>query len=196
MQSNEEIWKDLPYCNYYQVSNLGNARSKDRPYKYSKKKFLKAKSVALTNNGNGYRLFGTSVDGRKKNFYIHRVVAQLFLPNPNNLPEVNHKDGDKTNNRVSNLEWVSMEDNREHAVLNNLVAHGESNGLNKLTERQIREILLAAQLNPLVNRTRLGEQYGIGNSVVCRIISGKRWRRTWEKFHSESRLAKTEPHKI
>ncbi len=189
----EEIWKDLPYCNYYQVSNFGNVRAISRPIKTSRGNLFrmsKPKKVALTDNGSGYKIFGTRLNSKDKNFYIHRIVAELFIPNPKNLKEVNHIDGDKSNNGASNLEWASRIDNVNHAVKNNLVAHGEGNGLNVLTKEQVLEILAIAHKNPKINRTELGRIYGVVDTAICRIISGKRWRRVKEEFNS--RLAKDE----
>lgn len=71
---------------------------------------------------NGYRYFRLSKNNKKTMFYGHRLVAEAFLDNPNNLPVVNHKDGNKLNNNVSNLEWVSYSENSKHAHANGLVA--------------------------------------------------------------------------
>ena len=70
---------------------------------------------------NGYKVYTLSKNNIKQNFYAHRLVAEYFIPNPNNLPVVNHKDGNKLNNDVSNLEWVSYSQNTEHAHQNNLI---------------------------------------------------------------------------
>lgn len=122
MTNIEEIWEDLPYCTWYQVSNLGKVRSKERPVKTHSNivKYHKPKSVSLTDNGHGYKIFGTRVNYLKKNFYIHRVVAGMFVPNPMDLPEVNHKDGDKSNNAYFNLEWVDRQGNVDHAIRSGL----------------------------------------------------------------------------
>lgn len=88
----------------YTVSDSGDVYS-------SQKKCL----LAVHDNGNGYKTC-TLWDGEKaRKFYIHRLVATCFLPNPDGLPHVNHIDGDKSNNHVSNLEWVSIKDNLNHA---------------------------------------------------------------------------------
>lgn len=71
---------------------------------------------------NGYKYYRLSKEGQKKMFYAHRLVAEHFLENPENLPVVNHKDGDKLNNNVNNLEWVSYSDNVMHARKNNLIS--------------------------------------------------------------------------
>ena len=71
---------------------------------------------------NGYKYYRLSKDGQKKMLYAHRLVAETFLPNPDNLPVVNHIDGNKINNNIKNLEWVSQSDNVKHAHDNDLIA--------------------------------------------------------------------------
>lgn len=73
---------------------------------------------------NGYRYYRLSKNGKKKMFYAHRLVAEAFIDNPENYPVVNHKDGNKLNNNVSNLEWVSYSDNTKHAYDQGLIANG------------------------------------------------------------------------
>lgn len=75
-------------------------------------KFLKP----LLNNGTGYMHVALRIDGKTINFQIHRLVAQKFHPNPENKREVNHKDGDKTNNHVDNLEWNTSSENQKHGL--------------------------------------------------------------------------------
>lgn len=104
-----EIWKGVKgFGNFYEVSNLGRVRSKERitkiqPYCHivRKSRILKAQF-----NGSYYRVV-ISFNGKCRQVLIHRLVAETFIPNPNNLPEVNHKDEDKSNNKASNLEWCS-----------------------------------------------------------------------------------------
>lgn len=95
----EEIWKDIKdYEGHYQVSNLGNVRS----IKNNKKILLKPyKNVKRS----GYLEVYLRLPGSKKTFKIHRLVAQAFIENPNNLPQINHKDENKEHNNVNNLEW-------------------------------------------------------------------------------------------
>ena len=117
-----EKWKDIKgYENIYQVSNLGRIRSLDRIYVQPSRwgtsmlKKYKGKVLNPTDNGNGYLIISLRDDNRKrKSFYVHRLVAEHFLDNPNNLPEVNHKDEDKTNNFVENLEWCTASYNRTY----------------------------------------------------------------------------------
>ena len=104
----EEIWKDIKgYEGLYQVSNLGRVKS----LKFGKERILKPGRKKI-----GYLIVLLyDNNGICKWFRIHRLVAEAFIPNPNNLPEVNHKDEDKSNNRVSNLEWCTRQYNNEYS---------------------------------------------------------------------------------
>ncbi len=105
----EEIWIKV-FDNYF-VSNLGRVKST-----------MKKNEKILTprENGKGYLRVHLSVNGRIKDYYIHRLVADAFIHNPENLPEVNHKDGDKGNNHIDNLEWCTRSENIRHAFDNGL----------------------------------------------------------------------------
>lgn len=106
----EEIWKDIKgYEGYYQVSNLGNVRSVDRIVTYSDgiKCLHKGKILKLKKDRYGYLNSYLCKNSKVKTITIHRLVAENFLPNPNNLPEINHKDENKDNNCVSNLEFCT-----------------------------------------------------------------------------------------
>lgn len=116
-----EIWKDIKgYKGLYQVSNFGQIRSLDR-YDSSNHK-LKGKIMKLNNDGRGYLNINLYNNGKQKKFLVHRLVAEAFIPNPNNLPEVNHKDENKTNNRVDNLEWVDRKTNCNYGTRNKKIS--------------------------------------------------------------------------
>ena len=101
-----EIYKDIPgYEGLYQISNLGNVKSLKRN-----------KILAKNNNGNGYLYANLSKDGQVKNHYIHRLVAITFIDNPNRLPQINHKDENKANNCVDNLEWCGADYNNKYGT--------------------------------------------------------------------------------
>ena len=107
----KEIWKD--YKNYeglYQVSNLGRMRSLDRwvNSKNGSMQFRKGRILKLGNNKQGYLSVNLCKNNKIKTYLVHRIIAEVFLPNPDNLPQVNHKDEDKTNNSVDNLEWCTQ----------------------------------------------------------------------------------------
>ena len=103
-----EIWLDVIGTNgRYQVSTKGSIRA----INYLKTGKMKLLSQA---NVNGYRMVQIPINGKIRNCLVHRLVAETFLPNPHNLPQVNHKDEDKSNNRVENLEWCSAKYNNEY----------------------------------------------------------------------------------
>lgn len=110
-----EIWKDIKnYEGLYQVSNLGNVRSLDRKvWNYTKK----GRILKQTSNNHSYFYVSLNKDGNiQKHCYIHRLVAEAFIPNPDNLPQVNHIDFDKSNNKVNNLEWCTDIENKQHYI--------------------------------------------------------------------------------
>ncbi len=102
--SNKTEWREVKEYANYEVNQFGQIRHKKR------KHILKPRS----NNG-GYQYVNFKIDGKNTNFAVHRIVANAFIPNPNGYTEVNHKDYDKTNNCVENLEWVSSSQNKIHA---------------------------------------------------------------------------------
>lgn len=102
----QEIWKDITYLgNEYKLSSQGILI--DKRTGEVKKDF---------DNGNGYRIFAIWKNNVQHNVLVHRLVAEHFLPNPHNLPEVNHKDEDKLNNCVDNLEWCTKEYNQSYGT--------------------------------------------------------------------------------
>lgn len=105
----EEIWKDIEGYPNYQVSNMGRVKSLN--YKCTKsEKILKTHPQR-----GGYLLVKLSYKDKPKQFQVHRLVAQAFLPNTDNLPQVNHKDKNKQNNCVENLEWCTAEYNTDYS---------------------------------------------------------------------------------
>lgn len=101
-----EIWKDIEgYEGEYMVSNLGNVKS----LKYGRERIMNAKII-----GGRYKQVALSKDGYRKVFSIHRLVAKAFIPNPNNYEFVNHKNWDREDNSVNNLEWCTRQYNNEN----------------------------------------------------------------------------------
>lgn len=110
-----EIWKDINgYEGLYQVSNLGRVKSVERYIKhniYNTNKVIKERTLKPINNGTGYQMVNLSKNNQKQQQLIHRLVASAFIPNPNNLPQVNHINENKTDNRIENLEWCDAKYN-------------------------------------------------------------------------------------
>lgn len=102
-----EEWRDIDGFSRYEISNTGFVRNKKRKH---------ILAYDQTKKNNGYQFAGLiRDDGVRKNRFAHRLVASAFIDNPDNLPQVNHKDGNKKNNAVDNLEWCTGSYNRKHA---------------------------------------------------------------------------------
>lgn len=113
----EEIWKDIKdYEGLYQISNLGRVKSLDRiiSCKNGTTKFCKGTLLHIFKND--YLFVRLCENSLCKTKYIHKLVAQAFIPNPNNLPEVNHKDENKLNNNIDNLEWCTIAYNNTYGT--------------------------------------------------------------------------------
>ena len=155
----EEIWRDIKdYEGYYQVSNRGIVKSLERMKRnnggYQK---IPEKILKVYDNGKGYLRVQLCKDGKVKNCRINRLVAQAFLPNPNNLPEVNHIDQDKTNNCVENLEWCTTQYNVEYSQAKAVI------GINKISG-------LILEFPSLMEAER---QTGISNKHICDCLKGR-----------------------
>lgn len=122
-----EIWKEvIDYEDEYEVSNLGNVRRK-------------VKNLKSSLNAWGYPVVGLSKNGICRTKLIHRLVAEAFIDNTENKEQVNHKDCNKTNNNVINLEWVTLEENIRHATEHDRQRdqNGENNNMSKLTKEDV-----------------------------------------------------------
>ena len=118
-----EIWKDIKdYEGYYQVSNLGNVRSVERyvNHKLYGDMLIKSKILKFGKTNRGYLVVQLWRNNKGHSKTVHRLVLEAFIPNINNKPEINHNDGIKTNNALSNLEWSTISENRKHAYKNKL----------------------------------------------------------------------------
>lgn len=165
-----EYWKDIPnYEGRYQVSNFGRIKSF-----VGKEKILKQRTTKK-----GYKKVGLCKNKKQKQHRIHRLVAITFLPNNLNLPEVNHIDGDKANNNLSNLEWCSPSHNMKHSFKTGLrkACSGENHGRAKLTEKQVREIKKLA-LAGIMTQKEIGNAYNISSVSVNHIKLDRTWKHT------------------
>ncbi|MFV0976959.1 NUMOD4 motif-containing HNH endonuclease [Bacillus paranthracis] len=122
-----ELWKPVSgYEGIYEVSSLGRVRSLDRivvDYRGIKKKVRgKILSPGLTNKG--YCIVSLNAVDKRHTLTVHRLVANAFIPNLDNKPQVNHINGIKTDNRICNLEWLTNEENMKHAINNGLANKG------------------------------------------------------------------------
>lgn len=120
-----EIWKDIKnFEGYYQVSNLGRIKSLERIVKSrgNGTMVIKERILRPSLNGSGYPIVGLSKESESTSYIVHRLVAEAFIPNPDNLSDVNHINQDKTDNRVDNLNWMSHKDNLNYGSRNEKIA--------------------------------------------------------------------------
>lgn len=162
-----EEWKEIEYKGYF-ISNFGNFQGRSG-------KIIKL----ILNKNTGY--YGSCIkpNGRKgkaKSLKIHRLVAEAFIPNPKNLPQVNHKDGNKLNNHVSNLEWCTNQDNHLHAHRIGLQCNkkGYEHAHSKLTKEEvlyIRQVYIPKDKN--FGCRVLAKRFNISHCRLSEIINKK-----------------------
>ena len=149
----------------YDISNYGNILINRKTKLIRKWSFDK----------DGYLITSLSINNHEYKCSAHRLVAKAFIPNPENKPEVNHIDGNKTNNDVSNLEWATRQENIDHAIRTGLVNPvGETNNSSIYTEKQIREACELME-NPKNNPRYVSMITGIGRVTLYHIRKGNEW---------------------
>jgi len=163
-KSMEKFRKIKGYENYL-ISDRG------RVFNFKFKKFLKPGK-----DGRGYLLVVLCKNGVRKTLKVHRLVANTFIPNPENKPTVNHIDSDRTNNFVSNIEWATYSENNKHAYDNGLQKplKGEKHGRAKLSEDQVLEIRRIFATGEYT-KTALGKMFGVSGRLIGYIVNRKRW---------------------
>lgn len=156
-----EIWKELHEYPGTEVSSLGHVKG----LKGFRKLFVKK---------HGYVGVVLTKKQKKKNFLVHRLVAEAFIPNPSNLPQVNHINGIKTDNRVENLEWCTASHNEKHAHSLGLKSQvGENNACSRLTEDDVLNI--RHKLSVGEKGRVLSKQYGVTEQTICDIKKRRSW---------------------
>lgn len=184
----EEIWKDIePHLGVYAVSNLGRVRSYDRVVETSNKRvprrFIKGQILNLRVDTNGYAHQCLSENNKSYNYKVHRLVAKAFIPNPENKPCVNHIDGDKLNNCVDNLEWVTYSENTHHAYKTGLCRGpavngntlGSKNSMSKLDESDVIGIRKKFKTG-IYTQKQLGDVYGVSRRTIGDILNRNTWK--------------------
>ena len=141
-----ENWQIISLYPKYQASNLGKIRNT---------KTLQVLKPYLTNRG--YHTVGFWVDGKKKRLSVHRLVAMTFLPNPEELPEVNHINGCKTDNNLCNLEWTTGSAN---------VAHAYQSGLREKKLTTTEKKLILQLLQQSLSHRAIGKKLNVSHSTV------------------------------
>jgi len=153
------------------IPNFDYAVAPDgRVWSYKTNKYLRPSL-----NHRGYCTINISNKEKKKNFLVHTLVAKLYIPNPKNLPQINHKDSNKQNNCVANLEWCTPLENMAHSftVGTHKDIRGSKHFRAKLKEEDIPHIKEAYKAGE--TQTSIANRYGVTNPIISLIVNGKAW---------------------
>lgn len=161
-----EIWKQIPIATGYYVSNLGRIKS----VKKDRERILK-----LSHTKDGYVKCGICINGCSCRFRVNRLVAEAFIPNPENKPTVNHLDGNKDNNRVDNLEWATRSEQMKHAYSLGLKKPmwGTSQKRSKLSEEDVRWIRNHYKAHDSIfGMNALAKKFSVSGCAIKRAVKG------------------------
>lgn len=172
-----EIWTDVKgLIECYQVSSIGRVRSIDKriPHWRGGDRLIRGK-ILTPFNRRGYFEVNLSNNNKRYDISIHRLVAENFIDNPNSLPQVNHKDGDKHNNNVNNLEWVTCQQNSQHSFDIGLSPKrfGERNCQSKLTSYGV--VLIRALIQNGMNQKCIAKKFNVSKGTICLIKNNRIW---------------------
>ena len=173
-----EIWKDvIGYENYYEVSNLSNIRRKKGT------SHLKQKNLKGSFDKDGYVKVNLKIKQKTNSKRLHILIAQAFIDNPKKKPQVNHINGIKHDNRIENLEWVTLSENRRHAyetgLQNGFSRRGEKNNFVKLSKSDVLNIRKMYDKKSGITMKYLANIYGVTEGCIQGILSKKNW--SWVK---------------
>lgn len=177
----EEIWKDVVgHEGEYQVSNMGRIKSIARNIRRRDGKNFPVRERILvgSHDSKGYVQVELRKDGERNIRVIHRIVADAFIPKQEGKTQINHIDGDKDNNRVDNLEWVTCQENIGHAWENGLnhPLRGENHGNHKLTDENVRFIRKNYDpQKPGCSAKAIAKRFDVSPYAILRVVNGKGW---------------------
>lgn len=165
--------KEIPnFEGLYKVYSDGRIWSKNR-----------SRFMSAGDNGNGYKYIFLHNKGTKKRIYVHRLIAQLFIPNADNLPQVNHVNGDKGDNSVTNLEWCSLESNMQHAWKNGLCKPHESQKEAAKRNAKLRRVFSDEDVFEIrylyamgARFFKIAKEFGVTDNAIRNIINYKTYK--------------------
>lgn len=168
-----EVWKILN--DNYEVSNKGQVRSISRVIKstFGGEYIKEGRILKQNDNGQGYLQVMLCNNGINRSERVHRLVALAFLPNPEKLPKVNHKDTNKKNNTVENLEWCTQLFNVQHAKTAGLMIKGETAVNSVLNEEKVRDIKMLIKAG--CSNSELAEVFNVHRGTINCIRIGRNW---------------------
>jgi len=171
-----EIWKDINgYEGLYQVSNLGRVKSLER-YKqnHSKLQLIPEKIKSKRIDAQGYELVDLYNKSKQKTIRVHRLVAETFISNYGNEDTVNHKDGNKTNNKVVNLEWASFEEQNKHFYKHNLKSEENiKKAVKAMNKAQSKPVKCLNNGKVYESASEAAREIGVSGSLVMRCCRGE-----------------------
>lgn len=170
-----EEWKDVKgYEGFYQVSNKGEVRN-IAVFSYKYQRVLKRKSPRPLRpeiTYDGYKRVVLSLYGKKRKFSVHRLVAFAFIPNPDNLPEVNHKDENTANNVANNLEWCTAKYNSNYGTLPQRISERCKND-SRISKAVFQYSMDGSFISAYPSAKEAQRQTGANADVICRVCKGK-----------------------
>ena len=171
----EEIWKDIKgFEDRYQISSEGRVKSLARKFidRSGHGQNIKERILKLKTDKDGYKVIGIKdISGKRKYFRVHRLVCEAFIPNPDNKPQVNHIDEDKSNNRICNLEWCTCTENNNHGTRTARAIKNTAKALSK----SVGQYTLDGELVKVFQSTREAErQTGFNHQDIASVANGKR----------------------
>lgn len=153
--SSKKEWETVQEYDRYEVNALGEIRHKNR------KRILKPRS-----NPGGYLYVSFNINGKRRNYAVHRIVASAFIDNPDRLPEVNHKDHNRQNNNVDNLEWVSSSANKSHANKLSTNRHSRGKKISQYTKQ-------GEYIKTFPTITEAAQEIGLTIGAISNCASGR-----------------------
>lgn len=176
-----EVWASIyGFEKYYQISSLGRVKAMRRYKERGTQRFwTKEKLLNPKPDGRGYKrvlLYG-DISETPIRISIHRLVAEAFIPNPENKPQINHINGIKTDNGINNLEWCTSQENLYHAYASglNIRARGERVGISRLKEKQVVKIRKIYQSGKYT-QLEVANMFGVSRSAIRGVINGETWK--------------------
>ena len=169
----------IPMTDFVLVKSLGENYFINRKGQlYSKPRMGSKGGILKEQNGELYKFYRVSIKGKTKNVYTHRLLGECFIENTENKPQINHKDGNKHNNSICNLEWSTNKENIQHSIKTGLkdltFNKGEKNSRSILDNQKVREI--KNKLKSGFRNIDLATEYNVSQQLICDIKKYRRWK--------------------